>query len=49
MKSLAVYYSLDGSTELMAKTIAQVIDADILELQPIKEINSIRFMKYIWG
>ena len=36
MKTLIVYFSLDGSTRFMANLIARELDADILELKTIK-------------
>lgn len=48
-KNLVVYYSFEGSTKLMAKTIAQALDADVLECKPLKDISSKGFMKYLWG
>jgi len=49
MKSLVVYYSFEGSTELLAKTLAKALKADLLKLEPINEIRSKGFMKYVWG
>lgn len=48
-KNLVVYYSFEGSTKLIAKTIAQVLDADMLECKPSKDIISKSFMKFFWG
>ncbi len=47
--NLVVYYSFEGSTRLIAQTIAQALDADLLECKPIKDIRSKGFMKYVWG
>ena len=33
----------------MAETVAKAMDADILELKPLKEINPNGFLKYFWG
>ena len=49
MKSLIVYYSLEGNVKLLSETMAQEIGADILALQLKKEINGDSFMKYFWG
>lgn len=46
---IIIYYSLEGSTRLIAETIAQGLGADILELKPLKEINPKGFLKYFWG
>ncbi|MFA5358541.1 MAG: flavodoxin [Patescibacteria group bacterium] len=49
MKTLVIYYSLDGSTRLIAEAIASTVGADILELKPKKELNSKSPFKYLWG
>jgi flavodoxin len=48
-KILVVYYSLTGNTKLIADVIAEAINADILELKPVKELNAGSSMKYFWG
>lgn len=48
-KKLVIYYSFEGNTKLIAETIANDIQADLLELKPQKELNSKGFMKYLWG
>jgi flavodoxin len=48
-KSLVVYYSYEGSTRVIAQTITQVLEADVLECKPLKDISSKGFMKYVWG
>lgn len=49
MKALVVFYSFEGNTKLIAENIAKIVNADILELKPKKEIKSKGFMKYFWG
>ncbi len=49
MKNLVVYYSLEGNTKLIAKTLAKEINADIIELIPKKEFPTKGFKKYFWG
>ncbi len=49
MKTLIVYYSFEGNTEFIAKAMAEAIGADLLKLQPKKEIPTKGFMKYFWG
>jgi len=49
MKALIVYYSLDGNTRFIAQSIANEINAELLELKPKKKINPKGFMKYFWG
>lgn len=48
MKTLIIYYSLDGHTKALAQEMAQEIGADLLEIKPVKEIGK-GFMKYFWG
>ena len=48
-KILVVFYSLEGNTKLMAESIANAVKGDLLEIKPIKELQTESFMKYIWG
>ena len=47
--ALIVYYSYEGNTEFIARTISTVLDADIIRLTPKKEMDSAGFAKYFWG
>lgn len=50
MKKLIVFYSFEGSTRLIAETIAREIGADLLELKPKKEkVKTHGLAKYFWG
>jgi flavodoxin len=49
MKTLVVYYSLEGDTKFIADLIAEELDSDILELKPEKEVPKDGFKKFIWG
>jgi flavodoxin len=49
MKKLVMYYSLTGNTRLMAESIAQEIDADLLALHPQQEIPAKGVMKFFKG
>ena len=40
MKTIIVYYSLDGNTKQAAETLAKAIGADVCEIQPVKPIKS---------
>ena len=48
-KILIVYYSLTGNTKYIAELIKEAINADILPIKPIKELNPKGSMKFIWG
>jgi len=49
MKCLVVYYSLEGSTRLIANAIAAEVRGDVQELVPVAEIPSKGFMRFVWG
>ncbi|AOR23808.1 flavodoxin family protein [Clostridium taeniosporum] len=49
MKSLVVFYSLEGNTKLIANIIAEKLNADILELMPEKVYFNSGFKKFLWG
>jgi flavodoxin len=49
MKKIIIYYSFDGDTKYFAEELAKELNADILFLEPKKEIASKGFSKYIWG
>jgi menaquinone-dependent protoporphyrinogen IX oxidase len=49
MKTLVAYYSLDGSTATVAKAIAAALPADLLFLQPVKDLQAKGFAKYVLG
>jgi len=49
MKSVIVYYSLEGNTSLVAKMIAERIGADTIRLKPEKEIPTKGPSKYFLG
>ncbi|NMM62520.1 flavodoxin [Clostridium sp. P21] len=49
MRTLVVYYSLEGNTRFIAETIARSINGDILELKPEKDVPSKGFLKFILG
>lgn len=49
IKNLVVYYSLDGNTAFIAKTLAEAIQADLLTLQPRKTPASLTILKILWG
>lgn len=49
MKTLIVYYSLEGNTEYAAQAIASVLGADLLRLEPVKAYPTGGFRKFFWG
>lgn len=49
MKSIVVYYSLDGNTRFIAGEIAAYYNADLLELKPVREISRVEPVKHMWG
>jgi len=49
MKKLVLFYSFEGNTKYIAENIADAVEADVLELKPVKDIKSNGFMKYLWG
>ena len=48
-KILIVYYSLTGNTQFIAETLRDSIEADILELKPIKELKADSGTRFMWG
>ena len=49
MKTWIVYYSLEGNTEFAAQQIAKELNAELLELKPVKAYPTGKVSKYIWG
>lgn len=49
MKTLVVYYSLDGNTRFAAETIAEATGGDLLELEPVKDLTQSGLLKFAWG
>ena len=49
MKTLIVYYSLEGNTEYAAGRIAEALKADTLRLRPKKAYADKGFAKFFWG
>ena len=48
-KTLIVYYSLTGNTQFIAEALRDSIEADILELKPIKELKADKGSRFMWG
>ncbi len=49
MKNLVVYYSFEGNTELIGKLIEKHINADLIAINPVEDLKSKGFSKYVWG
>ena len=49
MKTLIVYYTLEGNTHYAAKKIASLLDADMLRIKPVKTYPRKGFRKFLWG
>lgn len=49
MKTLIVYYSLEGNTKYVAEKIAEQTGADLLCLEPEKVYPTGKVTKYLWG
>lgn len=49
MKTLIVYYSLEGNTEYVVEQIKESVGADILKLVPKKAYHDKGFAKFFWG
>lgn len=48
MKAIVVYYSLDGNTKFVAEKIAARLNADTLELKPVKPYPTGKISKFFW-
>ena len=49
MKTAIVYYSMSGNTAQTAGKIADIIGADLIPVEPVKEYPSKGMRKFIWG
>lgn len=49
MKSLVIYYSYEGSTQIVAEAIARQLVADLQRVNIVKEMTSKGLGKYFWG
>ena len=49
MKTAVVYYSMSGNTDYTAKSIAEGLDADLIEIRPEKAYPDKGFRKFFWG
>lgn len=49
MKTLLVYYSLEGNDKVIVDAISEETDCEVLELIPTKEVPKSGFFKFVWG
>jgi len=49
MRTLIVYYSLEGNTAHVAEQLARALGAETLRLEPVKEYPSGGMKKFLWG
>lgn len=49
MKTIIVYYSLEGNTAYAADAIAAQLGADVLPLIPVKAYPTGKVSKLVWG
>lgn len=49
MKTLIVYYSLEGNTDMIAKAMAEKINADLLRIKPVNDYKPSGAGKYFTG
>ena len=49
MRTVIVYYSLTGNCQDTAEKIAENIGADLLRIEPVKEIPKSGAIKFLWG
>lgn len=49
MKTLVIYYSLEGNTKDTAEKIASILHGDLLRLEPVNDYPSKGPMKYLAG
>lgn len=47
MKTIVIYYSLEGSTEVVAKKIAEKLNCDLLKIETVKKYKTSGFMKFV--
>ena len=49
MKSIVVYYSMNGNCEMVAGKTAELLGSDILRIEPVKSYPDKGAKKFIWG
>ena len=49
MKTIIIYYSLDGNCDFIAKEIAKKLPVELLRINTVNQPSSGGLMKYLWG
>ena len=49
MRTAIVYYSMAGNTAWTAKKLAEGLDADLIEIRPVKAYPDKGIRKFLWG
>ena len=49
MKTAIIYYSMGGNTAWAAGKISEGLDADLIEIRPVKAYPDKGFRKFLWG
>ncbi len=49
MKTAIVFYSMNGNTAMVARKLAEGINADLIEIKPEKSYPDKGFKKFLWG
>lgn len=49
IRTLVIYYSFEGMTEMVAKTIAKELGGDLSGVIPKNKIETEKLMSYYWG
>lgn len=49
MSTVVVFFSFEGNTKFIAETIAETINADIIQLKTSKQYPTEGFGKFFWG
>lgn len=49
MRVAVVYFSLEGNTKYVAEKIAKELNADMIQLIPVKEYPTGKVSKFFWG
>lgn len=48
-RTILIYYSFEGNTHFIATEMAAKLGCDVLRIEPLEEVKTHGFMKYVWG